>query len=82
MLTGALDSTIRLWHVPSGRCLRTFFGHLEGIWSIAADTLRVVSGAEDRMIKVWDVRSGLCERTFTGHRGAVNCVALVSGQKL
>ena len=53
MLTGALDSTIRLWHVPTGRCLRTFFGHLEGIWALAADTLRVVSGAEDRMVKVW-----------------------------
>lgn len=34
MLTGALDSTIRLFHVPSGRCLRTFFGHLEGIWYV------------------------------------------------
>jgi len=81
MLTGALDSTIRLWHVPSGRCLRTFFGHLEGIWTLAADTLRVVSGAEDRMIKVWDPRTGHCERTFTGHRGAVTCVAL-SGERL
>ena len=81
MLTGALDSTIRLWHVPSGRCLRTFFGHLEGIWALAADTLRVVSGAEDRMVKIWDPRTGHCERTFAGHRGAVTCVGL-SGERL
>ncbi|KAF2403231.1 WD40 repeat-like protein [Trichodelitschia bisporula] len=81
MLTGALDSTIRLWHVPSGRCLRTFFGHLEGIWALAADTLRVVSGAEDRMVKVWDPQTGKCERTFTGHAGPVTCIAL-DGERL
>lgn len=76
MLTGALDSTIRLWDVRTGRCLRTFFGHLEGVWALAADTLRVVSGAEDRMVKVWDPRTGKCERTFTGHAGPVTCVGL------
>ncbi|KAK5201007.1 hypothetical protein LTR16_004159 [Cryomyces antarcticus] len=76
MLTGALDSTIRLWHVPSGRCLHTFFGHVEGVWALAADTLRLVSGAEDRMVKVWDPRTGKCERTHTGHLGPVTCVGL------
>lgn len=76
MLTGALDSTIRLWDVSTGRCLRTFFGHVEGIWALAADTLRVVSGAEDRMVKVWDARTGKCERTFTGHAGPVTCIGL------
>jgi WD40 repeat protein len=76
MLTGALDSTIRLWDVSTGRCVRTFFGHVEGIWALAADTLRVVSGAEDRMVKVWDPRAGKCERTFTGHAGPVTCIGL------
>jgi len=78
ILTGALDSTIRLWHVPTGRCLRTMFGHVEGIWALAADSLRVVSGAEDRMVKVWDVRSGKCEKTYSGHSGPVTCVGLSS----
>ena len=76
MLTGALDSTVRLWNVSSGKCLRTFFGHVEGVWTLAADTLRVVSGAEDRTVKVWDTRSGRCERTFTGHAGPVTCIGL------
>jgi F-box and WD-40 domain protein MET30 len=76
MLTGALDSQIRLWDVVTGKCLRTFFGHVEGIWAIAADTLRVVSGAEDRRVKVWDTRTGKCERTFTGHAGPVTCIGL------
>lgn len=76
MLTGALDSTVRLWDVYTGRCLKTFFGHVEGVWALAGDTLRVVSGAEDRMVKVWDARTGRCERTFTGHAGPVTCIGL------
>jgi len=76
MLTSALDSTIRLWDVHSGRCIRKFFGHVEGVWAVAADTLRFVSGAEDRMVKVWDPRTGKCERTFTGHAGPVTCIGL------
>ncbi|KAF2655658.1 sulfur metabolite repression control protein-like protein SconB [Lophiostoma macrostomum CBS 122681] len=76
MLTGSLDGTIRLWHVPSGRCIHRFFGHVEGVWSLAADTLRLVSGAEDKTIKIWDPRTGKHERTLTGHTGPVTCVGL------
>jgi F-box and WD-40 domain protein MET30 len=76
MLTGALDSTVRLWDVGAGKCIKTFFGHVEGVWALASDTLRVVSGAEDRMVKVWDARTGKCERTFTGHAGPVTCIGL------
>ena len=76
MITGSLDGTIRLWHVPSGRCIHRFFGHVEGIWALAADTLRLVSGAEDKTVKVWDPRTGQHERTLTGHTGPVTCVGL------
>ena len=76
ILTSALDSTIRLWEVPTGRCVNTFFGHVEGVWALAADALRVVSGAEDSMVKVWDARTGACEKTYTGHAGPVPCVGL------
>lgn len=76
MLTSALDSTIRLWEVATGRCIRTLFGHVEGVWALGADTLRIVSGAEDRMVKVWDPRTGKCDRTFTGHAGPVTCIGL------
>ncbi|KAL8946864.1 MAG: hypothetical protein Q9222_006792 [Ikaeria aurantiellina] len=75
MLTSALDSTIRLWDTTTGKCLHTYFGHLEGVWALAADTLRIVSGAEDRMVKVWDPKKGY-ERTFTGHAGPVTCIGL------
>ncbi|KAL9111217.1 MAG: hypothetical protein Q9227_004294 [Pyrenula ochraceoflavens] len=76
MLSGALDSTIRLWEVSTGRCLRAFFGHVEGVWALAADTLRIVSGSQDRTVKIWDPRTGKCERTFAGHAAPVTCVGL------
>ncbi|KAI9890168.1 MAG: hypothetical protein M1814_004450 [Vezdaea aestivalis] len=76
ILTSALDSTIRLWDTQTGACLRTFFGHIEGVWGLAADTLRAVSGSEDRTLKIWDPRSGHCDRTFAGHSGPVTCVGL------
>ena len=76
MLTSSLDATIRLWDVNSGRCIRTYFGHVEGVWAIAADTLRIVSGAHDRTVKVWDPRSGKSEKTFAGHAGPVTCIGL------
>ena len=76
MLTGSLDGTLRLWDTATQKCLRTYIGHLEGIWGLAADTLRFVSCAQDGMTKVWDPRTGKCERTFTGHAGPVTCIGL------
>jgi F-box/WD-40 domain protein MET30 len=76
MLTGSLDATLRLWDTSTGKCLRTYFGHVEGIWGLVGDSLRYVTGANDATVKVWDPRSGKCERTFTGHEGPVTCVGL------
>lgn len=75
MLTASLDNTIKLWDVRTGKCLRTQFGHIEGIWSIAADTFRIVSGSQDKTIKIWDLQSGQCMHTF-GQTDSVSSVAL------
>jgi F-box/WD-40 domain protein MET30 len=80
MLTSALDATIRLWEVATGRCIRTYFGHVEGVWALAADNLRIVSGAHDRTVKVWDPRSGKSDKTFAGHAGPVTCIGLSDGK--
>ncbi|KAF0320911.1 putative E3 ubiquitin ligase complex SCF subunit scon-2 [Colletotrichum asianum] len=76
MITAGLDNTVKVWNTVTGKCLRTMFGHVEGIWGLVGDTLRVVTGANDSMVKVWEPKSGKCERTFTGHSGPVTCVGL------
>ncbi|KKA29470.1 hypothetical protein TD95_003409 [Thielaviopsis punctulata] len=76
MLSAGLDNTVRLWCISSGKCLRTMFGHVEGVWGLTGDTLRVVTGANDSLVKVWEPRSGKCERTFAGHSGPATCVGL------
>ncbi|KAI8628772.1 quinon protein alcohol dehydrogenase-like superfamily [Xylariaceae sp. FL1651] len=76
MLTGSLDATLRLWNTATGKSPRCFWGHVEGVWGLAVDTLRYVSGANDATVKVWEPRTGKCERTFTGHNGPVTCVGL------
>ncbi|KAH7041377.1 WD domain-containing protein [Microdochium trichocladiopsis] len=76
MLTGSLDATMRLWDTATGKTLRPFFGHVEGIWALSGDTLRFVTGANDATVKIWEPKAGKCERTFTGHAGPVTCVGL------
>ncbi|KAJ5884437.1 E3 ubiquitin ligase complex SCF subunit sconB [Penicillium tannophilum] len=76
IITSGVDATIRLWETNTGRCLRTFFGHLEGIWALSADTLRIASGGLDRMVKIWDPRIPTCQDTFEGHSASVNCIGL------
>lgn len=76
LLTASLDNTIKLWDIKTGKCVRTLFGHVEGVWCIAADNFRIVSGAHDKLVKVWDVQSGKCWHTFSGHSRPVCCVWL------
>ncbi|SCU78394.1 LAFA_0A06392g1_1 [Lachancea sp. 'fantastica'] len=87
LLSCSLDNTIKLWDVRTGVCVRTHFGHLEGIWDIAADNFRIVSGAHDKTVKVWDLQSGKCIHTFDSHQAPITCVGIgdsefVSGDEL
>ena len=75
LLSCSLDNTIKLWHVQSGTCLRTHFGHVEGVWDIAADNFRIVSGSHDKTVKVWDLQSGKLIHSFGNmHDAPITCV--------
>ncbi|KAF5698708.1 sulfur controller-2 [Fusarium mundagurra] len=75
-VSAGLDNTLRLWDIFSGKCVRVFFGHTDGVWALAADILRIVSGAGDAQVKVWDLTKTECTRTIPGHREPVTCVSL------
>ncbi|KAF8841161.1 WD40 repeat-like protein [Paxillus ammoniavirescens] len=76
LISGSLDNTIKVWDVETGNTTRTLFGHIEGVWGVACDRLRLVSGSHDRTIKVWNREEGKCTTTLFGHRGAVTCLDL------
>jgi len=61
MLTGSLDNTLRLWDTGTGKSPRCFWGHVEGVWGLAVDTLRYVSGANDatgKFLSMHELRPG------------------------
>jgi len=76
LISGSLDNTLRLWDIESGQHLMTYFGHIEGVWAVASDTLRIVSASHDRTIKIWDRENDKPSHTLVGHRGAVTCLDL------
>ncbi|KAL0092798.1 quinon protein alcohol dehydrogenase-like superfamily [Phycomyces blakesleeanus] len=76
LMSGSLDNTIKIWDMTTGVCLRTLFGHVEGVWGLAYDKLRIVSGSHDKTIRIWDTESGRCMHPLEGHNGPVTAVAL------
>ncbi|CDZ96894.1 Cdc4 and related F-box and WD-40 proteins [Phaffia rhodozyma] len=82
LMSASLDNTVRVWDVETGKTKKTLFGHIEGVWSVDADPLRVVSSSHDRTIKVWSREDGKCSQTLVGHREAVTCLSLTDTQIL
>jgi WD40 repeat protein len=52
LISGSLDNTIKVWDIDTAKATQTLFGHIEGVWAVASDKLRLISGSHDRTIKV------------------------------
>ncbi|KAI8645212.1 quinon protein alcohol dehydrogenase-like superfamily [Parasitella parasitica] len=76
VISGSLDNTVKVWSLETGECLQTLFGHVQGIWTLAYDKLRLVSGSNDGSLKLWDIESGLPMHCLDGHTAAVTSVSL------
>jgi len=73
LVSGSMDQTARLWDVATGKCRKTFRGHVDSVNSIVFQptTTNVCTGSGDKTVSLWDIRSGLCIQTFYGHDNAV-----------
>jgi internalin A len=71
------DKTLRLWDTDTGKQLRVFEGHTDGvIWAeLSPDGKRVLSGSADKTVRLWDADTGKELRKMTGHPEAVYSVA-------
>ncbi|WP_416668422.1 protein kinase domain-containing protein [Egbenema bharatensis] len=76
-LSGSNDWTVKLWELPTHRCLRSFEGHRDRVNAVAfsSDGAYALSGSTDKTVKLWGVATGSCVSTFRGHNGAVCAVA-------
>lgn len=79
LASGGLDSTIKLWEVPSGKLCCTMAGHRDRVTSLCltSDHSVVVSGSWDGSLMVWRSAEGrrvakINEQSY----GEVNSVAL------
>jgi F-box/WD-40 domain protein 7 len=77
VVSGSLDTSIRVWDVETGACRHTLMGHQSLTSGMELRNNILVSGNADSTVKVWDIVSGHCLQTLSGpnkHQSAVTCL--------
>ena len=77
-------SYIKIWHLPTGKLLRTLFGHKQPIHALAINLGgRPFLASGSHKIKLWDLQTGESWLTLFGHKEKVYCLAIsADGQTL
>ncbi|HEY4001957.1 MAG TPA: protein kinase, partial [Candidatus Xenobia bacterium] len=75
------DSTLRVWDVSTGKCIRLLEGHTAAVFSVALtpEGHVAISGSEDMTVRVWNVGMGEAVHILEGHEDSVTGV-ISSGQ--
>lgn len=77
-ISGAWDSTLRLWHSSKGSTTLRFVGHRNDVLcvTVSPDELKIVSGSRDKYIMVWN-RAAQCVFRFHGAKQRSGWVSAV-----
>lgn len=66
VVSGSLDTSIRVWDVETGTCKHTLMGHQSLTSGMELRDNILVSGNADSTVKVWDILTGQCLQTLSG----------------
>lgn len=74
------DYDLRLWEIPSGKCIRKFKGYDSGTYAVTftPDNKHILGAGYDGTLRLWQVATGRCLRLFEGHTKPVDSVDISS----
>ena len=72
----ALDTSLILIFSENGMLIRSLFGHVMGVWSLAISGNTLVSGGCDRDVREWDLLTGACRKILRGHQATIRCLCM------
>jgi WD40 repeat protein len=78
LVTGGVDTTVRLWDVVAHRELATLTGHTDRVRGVAfspRDGRTLATVGDDATVRLWDIAARRELATLTGHTGRVIGVA-------
>jgi predicted 2-oxoglutarate/Fe(II)-dependent dioxygenase YbiX len=76
------DRSLRLWDIPSQRCLRSVVAHPAAVLCVAAlPAGRIATGGADGSVRIWNAELD-CLASLTGHRGWVWALAVIGAGHL
>lgn len=83
VLTGSIDTSIRLWNLEKGKEENRLRGHTQNVRCIQADPDNdiIISGGEDKTIRIWALRDCSLTKTLT-QLSDVTCLQLDPTQSL
>ena len=66
VISGSSDTSVRLWDLRSGQCVRLLEGHTWAVTAVSMDMAcrTAVTGSDDQTAKLWDLGSGRCINTY------------------
>ena len=78
MVSGSLDTSIRVWDVETGSCKHALMGHQSLTSGMELKDNILVSGNADSTVKVWDITNGQCLQTLSGNIDKLTDKCIVS----